>query len=276
MKRLLYLILSTFVSLILLIGCKSTDNKTIETVYSYHTACHTFEYNPLQIKYINTAGKNTLSSAFYLGKKNNKHIFITNAHVVVNKDTNYNTRYRIYDKHSHKLNVQLVAHKEIHQVKILTTTPETFIAHQIADIAILEADHLPEGFALSATFLAQHTKNTEAFAKGIGFSGHHWKGCFATVYQGDSPFLLGDGKHAIKSFSGTPVFNPNQNIIGIVTASGHIIHNGKEVPLYANFIGNKFTTVTFKKGPTSIAVFAILTPTSEIRKLLNETYGEYF
>ena len=260
-------------ALICLSGCGSTPAEKTAEVYANFYDCQTFDYKPLQIKQTNSDHSQNIGSAFYIGDYFNKHIFVTNAHIL-QKDgpaTSYHSEARIYDQNGKHIRVKVVATREVRAVRGQGPHKDTFLAQRIADLAILEAEALPDDFDVQIAKLPSNQTVT-AFADGVDYKNQRWNGCFDYAYQNTTPLMLGGKRRAVQSFSGTPAFDKDGVIIGVITASGHVVRNQKKVPLFVYKDTDDFTVITSKQTADSQILFAILTPVHEVISFLNETY----
>ena len=139
-------------------------------------------------------------------------------------------------------------------------------------------DKLPEGFAVTQLNLSNSTTNGFAFSQGINYMRQHWEGCFGLIHQNNQPYLYSEHSTAAESFSGTPVLNKQGHVIGIITSSGNLLkgYNNRKIQLYITADEDKPVIISTVKHENSKMMFAMLTSTSEIQKLLKETYGDAF
>lgn len=274
--------LTIYMLIFVLAGCNSTlnpQNNKGHIVYSNYSQCTQVEgYKPLQVTQTNEYHEKSTGSAFYIGTINAKHIFITNAHLVFERNPQkyYSTAY-IVDKNGLSIRAKVANIKEIRLFKS-STQDNNYTAHKIADIAILEVDKLPKGFAVTLLNLSSSTTNGFAFSQGINYMRQHWKGCFGLIHQNNQPYLYSEHSTAVESFSGTPVLNQYGQVIGMITSSGQIFKgsSNRKIQLYITTGITKPVIISTMKHANSKMIFAMLTPTSEIQKLLKETYGDVF
>jgi hypothetical protein len=274
MKRLSTISL-VFFTCIVMIGCGSTSSPNNPVIYSHYEQCAQVDYNPLQIFQSNDDHSVNKGSVFYLKNKAGKHIFITSAHILKENLNRYQQTAKIRDKHGHIVTADVISIREKRIFK-KTNVKNEFSSKDMIDIAILEVLKLPENFAITPLTLPKTVDVDFALSQGIDASKNHWQGCFGIVYHGDNSYLYNENLRAIESMSGTPVFNENKEILGIITASGHIIRENKNIYLYVILKKNGEAVITTHRSPDSKILFAILTPATELKKFLHETYGDNF
>jgi len=266
---------------IILTGCRSTSQPQTggNLVYSNYAQCFSIDdYNPLQVSQTNENYEKSTGSAFYIGIIHGKHVFITNAHLVFESVPNHYFSYtNLIDKNGTSIRAHVV---NVREERLFWSTPEgdKYFAERIADIAILEVDKLPEGFAVTQLNLSNSTTDGFAFSQGINYMRQYWEGCFGLIHQNNQPYLYSEHSTAAESFSGTPVLNKQGHVIGIITSSGNLLkgYNNRKIQLYITADEDKPVIISTVKHENSKMMFAMLTSTSEIQKLLKETYGDAF
>lgn len=273
--------LSTIFIIILITSCASTTipKDNVHLVYSKYPQCSIIEdYNPLQVSQTNESHEKTIGSAFYIGVINGKHIFITNAHLVFERNPNkYFSYTNLIDKNRVSVRAHVVNVKE-ERLFWSSRKGDTYFSEKIADLAVLEVTDLPKGFATTKLNLSNSKENGVAFSTGINYSNQKWQGCFGLIHQRNHPYLYSENTTATESLSGSPVLDTQGQVIGIITSSGNLLngYKNRKTQLYITIEEGKAVIISKKKRQNSKMLFAILTPTIEIRNILKETYGNVF
>lgn len=255
-------------------GCSAhpVRNLTPIQVNNSYGKCVEIDYKPIQVIALNDDLTKSVGSGFYIKNHIGKHLIITNAHVVQNGGHRYHRFVQVLDQNLRRANAKVVAVRHsTYFAKIKGSN--NFTLHKMADVAILEVEHLPNNFEYTPLALSNQKSHGIAYSKGLDYNDNMWEGCFGIAYEGENPHLISQGVTAAHSFSGTPVLNNKGEVLGMITAKGNILFKKKELPLFVKKHQSE-NIITSEEDENNARLFAMVTSFDEIRTLLHENYNK--